>query len=181
MLRSQIASATANLAEIREVRPSDLRVAQAQVQSAQSDLEKAQVDLEMTYIRAPTNGQVLEIYTRPGEAVDPQGIMTLGQTHLMNAIAEVYELDIDRVRVGQSATIESEALAETLTGKVVQIGAQVNPQNTTSTDPVADVDKRVVAVKVRLNPADSQKVSSLTNLQVTVAIDVGQFESQSVE
>ena len=128
----------------------------------------------MAYIRAPASGQVLEIYTRPGETVGTQGILTLGQTQQMNAIAEVYELDIDRVRLGQAATVESAALREPLTGEVVQIGAQINPQNINSTDPVTDVDKRVIEVKVRLNPADSEQVSLLTNLQVTVAIDVAE-------
>lgn len=174
VMRSQINSAAASLDEIQEVRPTDVRIAQARLQSARSNLEKAEVDLEMTYIRAPADGQVLEIYTRPGETVSPQGILTLGQTHRMNAIAEVYELDIDRVRLGQTATIQSPALREVLTGEVVQIGTQVNPQNINSTDPVADVDKRVIAVEIRLSPEDSQKVSSLTNLQVTVAIDVDQ-------
>lgn len=174
VMRSQVTSAAASLDEIREVRPTDLRIAQARVQSARSNLEKAQVDLEMAYIRAPTDGQVLEIYTRPGESISSQGILTLGQTRKMNVVAEVYELDIHRVRTGQTAKIQSDALRQELTGKVVQIGTQVNPQSIASTDPVADVDKRVVAVEIRLNPADSEKVSALTNLQVIVAINVAQ-------
>lgn len=39
------------------------------------------------------------------------------------------------------------------------------------TDPVADVDARVVEVKIRLHPEDSQKVANLTNLQVNVVIE----------
>lgn len=170
-LQSQVESAQASLNEISEVRPTDLRLAQAQLQSAASDLLKAEVDLEMSYVRAPTAGQVLEVYARPGEVVGSQGIVTLGQTQQMNAIAQVYELDINKVRLGQSARITSDALTEEITGKVVQIGAQVNPQNIMSTDPVADVDQRIVAVKIRIDPSDRQKVSSFTNLQVTVLID----------
>lgn len=170
-LQSQVESAQASLNEISEVRPTDLRLAQAQLQSAASDLLKAEVDLEMSYVRAPTAGQVLEVYARPGEVVGSQGIVTLGQTQQMNAIAQVYELDINKVRLGQSARITSDALTEEITGKVVQIGAQVNPQNIMSTDPVADVDQRIVAVKIRIDPSDRQKVSSFTNLQVTALID----------
>ncbi len=38
------------------------------------------------------------------------------------------------------------------------------------TNPTADADARIVEVKIRLNPAGSQKVAGLTNLQVTTHI-----------
>ena len=37
---------------------------------------------------------------------------------------------------------------------------------------MADKDARVVEVKVRLDPEDSEKVAGLTNLQVRVKIDL---------
>ncbi|PSB57228.1 HlyD family secretion protein, partial [filamentous cyanobacterium CCP1] len=94
-----------------------------------------------------------------------------GQTHQMNVIAEVYELDINNVQVGQRATMTSHAFSGELHGTVTRTGLQINPQNILSTDPAADVDRRIVEVKIRLDPDDSQRVSSLTNLQVNVLID----------
>ncbi|MEO1397193.1 MAG: HlyD family secretion protein, partial [Cyanobacteria bacterium J06634_5] len=38
------------------------------------------------------------------------------------------------------------------------------------TDPLADTDGRVVEVKIRLDPDDSQAIAGLTNIQVDVTI-----------
>jgi HlyD family secretion protein len=88
----------------------------------------------------------------------------------MNVIAEVYELDVSRLRLGQKAVITSNGFSGKLHGTVSEIGLQINPQEILSTDPTADVNSRIVEVKISLNSADSQKVSSLTNLQVNVVI-----------
>jgi len=168
----RINAARATLDQMAEVRPTDIRAAEAEVQRAIADVTKAKADLNLATIRAPLAGQILQIHARPGEVVGDRGIAALGQTRQMNVVAEVYELDVGRVRVGQTATIASDAFSETLQGEVLQVGFQVNSQNVLSTDPVTDVDQRVVEVKIRLNPADSQRVAALTNLQVTVVIDL---------
>jgi HlyD family secretion protein len=46
----------------------------------------------------------------------------------------------------------------------------VQRQNIVNTDPSANINNRIVEVKVRLDEASSQKVAGLTNLQVKVAI-----------
>jgi HlyD family secretion protein len=46
---------------------------------------------------------LIEIHTYPGERVGADGILELGRTDEMVAIAEVYETDIGRVRKGQRA------------------------------------------------------------------------------
>jgi HlyD family secretion protein len=171
-LREQINAAQATLSQIAEVRPTDIQAAQAELQSAIADVAKARADLNLTTVRAPTAGQILKIYARPGEVVGNQGILALGQTQQMNVMAEVYELDVGHVRVGQTATITADALPNALRGEVTQVGLQVNAQNVLSTDPVANVDQRVVEVKIRLDPAESQRVAALTNLQVKVVIDI---------
>ena len=99
----------------------------------------------------------------------PSGIVDLGRTDKMYAVAEVYETDILHVRTGQRATIKSPALNQTLTGTVEYIGRRVGKLDLLSTDPTARTDARVVEVKVRLD--DSKAVAGLTNLQVTVEIE----------
>jgi HlyD family secretion protein len=170
--QAQIQSAQATLDQIAEVRPTDIQVAEAEVDRALANVDKAAADLALTYIRTPQDGQILEIYTRPGEVVGDQGIAALGQTSQMNVVAEVYELDVNKVEIGQRATIMSHAFPEELHGTVTKIGLQINPQNVMSTDPTADVDRRIVEVNIRLDPDDSQRVSSFSNLQVNVVVDV---------
>jgi HlyD family secretion protein len=170
-LQQQINEAKATLNQIAEVRPTDVQVAQAEVESAIAAVEKAQADQELTYVRAPKGGQILKIYTFPGEIVGNEGIADMGQTDQMYVVAEVYETDVNQVRIGQQARITSEAFSGELHGKVTQVGLQVKKQATFSTDPVADVDRRVVEIKIRLNPKDAKQVRSLTNLQVEVIIN----------
>jgi HlyD family secretion protein len=171
-LQQQINEAGATLDQIAEVRPTDVQAAQAEVESAIAAMEKAQADLDLAYVRAPKDGQILKIYTFPGEVVGNEGIADMGQTDQMYVVAEIYETDVTQVRIGQQARITSEAFSRKLHGKVTQIGLQVRKQGTFSTDPVADVDRRVVDVKIRLNPEEAKQVKGLTNLQVEVLINI---------
>jgi len=171
-LQQQSNEAKATLNQIAEVRPTDVQAAQAEVESAIAAVEKAQADLELTYVRAPKDGQILKIYTFPGEIVGNEGIADMGQTDQMYVVAEIYETDVSQVRIGQQARITSEAFSRELHGKVTQVGLQVKKQATFSTDPVADVDRRVVEVKIRLDSEDTKQVTRLTNLQVEAIINV---------
>lgn len=168
----QINEAKANLNRIAEVRPTDVQAAQATVDKALASVEKAKADLETAYVRSPKDGRILKLHARPGEAISNQGegIFKLGQTDQMYAVAEVYETDIGKVRLGQRATVTSDALTGKLQGTVDQIGWEVGKKDVLSTDPAAATDVRVVEVKIRLDPTSSQQVAALTNLQVTVEI-----------
>ncbi|MEG4579719.1 biotin/lipoyl-binding protein [Microcoleus sp. MON1_C5] len=168
--QQQINEAVANLDRIAEVRPVDIAAAAAEVSSAASAAKGAKANLDLAYIRAPRDAQVLKIHTHPGERVGNDGIVELGQTREMLAVAEIYESDVDKVRLGQTAKITSDALTGELRGTVEYIGLQVQRQNIVNTDPSANIDSRIVEVKVRLDAASSQKVAGLTNLQVKVAI-----------
>lgn len=147
-------------------------MAQAEVDSAIIAVEKARADLDLAYVRSPINGQILKIHAWPGEIVGDKGIVDLGQTNQMYAVAEIYETDVGKVRLGQQATITSEAFPGKLQGIVAQIGLQVDKKDVLDTDPAADVDARVVEVKIRLNPEGSRQVAGLTRLQVKVAINI---------
>ena len=174
-LQEQIAQEQAILDKLREVRPVDLAEAQAEVDYAIAKVQRIASELEDYYVRVPIDGQILKINTLVGEQVDTrEGIVELGRTSQMYAIAEVYETDIGRVKVGQKATVISEhgGFDGKLQGTVDHIGLQIKKQDVLESDPAADKDARVVEVKVRLDPQDSDKVAGLTNLQVRVKIDL---------
>ena len=172
-LESQIVEATENLNNIAEVRPVDLDTAQAEVAAAISAAKRAEIELAQAYVRTPIAGRVLKIHTYPGETVNEQnGIAQLGQTEQMVVVAEVYQTDINKVRLGQSATITSDIFSEKLQGTVNQIDLLVSQQNVFSDRPGENLDRRVVEVKIVLNPEDSEKVAGLSNLQVQTAIQI---------
>jgi len=155
------ASCTAAHANAR-VAASEIDVANARVAVAQAELERAQ-------IRAPVNGRILDVLKQPGEFIGAEGLMELGKTDKMYAIAEVYETDIRRVKVGQSATVRSDALPRVLNGKVEWIRHKVQKQDVTGTDPAADKDARIIEVEILLD--DSEAAAALTHLQVEIIID----------
>ncbi len=168
----QIAAAQATLNKIAEVRPVDVAGAQAELARAQASLRQAQAELAEAYVRAPVAGSILKVHSRAGESPSDNGIVEMGQTSQMVAVAEVYESDVRKLRVGQSATVKSEsgAFAQDLRGTVSEIGLQIGKQDVLNTDPAADSDSRVVEVKVAIDPTDSTKVQGLTNSKVAVTI-----------
>lgn len=170
-VQEQLVSGQGTLDQIAEVRSVDVAVAQAELEDALAAVQQAQAQLETAYVRSPKVGQILKIHTWPGEIVSNKGIVELGRTNQMYAIAEVYETDISKVRLGQQAIITSAGFTGKLQGTVDEVGLQIGKKDVLGTDPVADVDARVVEVKIRLNPADSKLVAALTNLKVKLTID----------
>ena len=174
-LQEQITEAVATLDRIAEVRDVDVEVAQAEVDRATATLKQAEESLKLTYVTAPTDGQVLKLNAYAGEVVNQdEGVIEFGQTNQMVVVAEVYESDISRVRLGQQAIIKSEtgAFKGEVKGVVSQIGLQIGKQDVLDTDPAADVDSRVVEVKIRLHQEDSKSVAHLTNSKVIVKINL---------
>jgi HlyD family secretion protein len=166
----EISETQGKLNSIAEIRPVDVALARTEVESAIANLKKAETELDLAYIRAPINGQILKIHTKVGEKIGDQGIADFAQTSKMMAVAEVYQTDISKVKLGQKAIITSQGFTGELQGTVQQIGLQVKRQNVFSDQPGENLDSRIIEVKIRLNPEDSKKVSGLTNLQVQTAI-----------
>jgi HlyD family secretion protein len=171
-LNEQIKQAKANVDRIAEVRPVDLRSAEAEITRAEASARQAQADLELAYVRSPIAGEVFKIQTKPGEAPSSKGILEIAQNDQMVAVAEVYESDIGKVKVGQTAEINSETGSFTgkIQGTVVQVGLQVAKKDVLNTDPAADADSRVVEVKIAIDPAQSNSIRALTNSKVEIKI-----------
>jgi HlyD family secretion protein len=141
---------------------------QAAVEVARARVQHSQATLERCTVRAPADGRILRILAYPGEIVALEGLLEMAKVGRMYAIAEVWETDIRRTRIGQKATVTSPALDGALSGVVEHVRLQVRKQDTTGTDPVSRKDARIVEVEVLLD--EPAKVASLTNLQVEVVL-----------
>jgi len=124
--------------------------------------------IERGFVRAPFAGRVIDVHARQGELVGTQGVVELGRVDQMYAIAEVYETDIRNVKVGQKASVKSDALARPLTGTVTRIRPKVQKLDEIGTDPAARKDARIIEVEIRLD--DSAAAASLSLLQVEIEI-----------
>jgi len=149
----------------REIKLLDLR---GQLSQARAQLARLNSDLVQSELRAPIAGTVLRIHARPGERPDAKGILELGATDRMEAVAEVYESDISRVRLGQGATLISEngGVRGQLRARVVRIAPQVRQRQVLATDPTGDADARVVEVRLALDPAAAARVRDLVGLKL---------------
>ncbi len=172
-LYQQAQEAQANLYKVSEVRKVDILKAQAELNLTLAEFNQAKADLDIALVKSPIDGQVLKIHARPGEKVsDVDGIADIARTQQMMVIAEVYESDIAKVKLGQIALIKSEngSFPDELEGQVRVIGLKIGKKDVLDTDPSADIDARVVEVKILLRPESSKKVAQLTYAKVLVKI-----------
>jgi HlyD family secretion protein len=187
---ANLAAARARLAELKHQFEVDQINAQVQIRLAQAQLERAQAEFPIASLQAqiasaesrarrmalvaPVDGRILNIKLKPGEDVTNAPILTMGDTTLMRAVAEVYETDISLVKLGQSATVNSRALPHPVTGKVTRIGSMIFKNDVLNVDPAARADARVVEVWIDLD--DVTLTEGLTNLTVDVVIDTASGE-----
>lgn len=172
----QIAEAQATLTAVSEIRPVDVQLAKSELTKAQASVKQAEANLEQAYVRSPVETssdasfRVIAVNTHAGELISNQGIIELGQTEQMYAVAEIYDSDIPKIHPGQTATIKADALPQALNGTVEEVGLRVKKQSALEIDPTTNIDARVIEVRVKLDEISSKKAASLTNLQVKVTI-----------
>ena len=187
---ANLMSSNARLSELNQQFEIDKIDAESQIRVARAQLERSKADFPIASLErqivsadararrlalyAPIDGRILNIKIKPGEDVGSGPVLTMGDTTSMRAVAEVYETDIGRVRVGQSATITSFALPRPIPGKVARIGSMIFKNDVLNVDPAARADARVVEVWIDLD--DGGSMQQLTNMTVNVEIDAAGAE-----
>lgn len=161
------------LASVSEVRATDVHAQELEVSAADAAVQSSRETLKATEVRAPTAGRVLRIHTRPGEKTGDLGLMEIGAVNRMQAVAEVFEGDMSRIAVGQSADVIVDGTGATLKGKVVTLGQIVGRKVVLTNDPVSDTDARVLEVRIDLDAASIARVERMSNARVEVTLDVG--------
>ncbi len=146
----------------------DLLISETSILKLKSTVDAINVDLEQTQLKSPIDGIVLQILVREGERPNSSGVINVGANELMEALIEVYESDIDRVKLGQDVDLISEngGFKGSLRGQVSLISPQVRQRRVLSTDPTGDADSRVIEVRVKLDNVSAKKVSHLTGMKV---------------
>jgi HlyD family secretion protein len=94
-----------------------------QINQAQANVNLYQSQLNDNYIRSPINGKVTEVNVKRGETVSPnQSIINLLSIEPFQIKVNIYEQDIVRVKIGNTAKIELVAFPKQIfEGKVVSI------------------------------------------------------------
>ena len=162
--------AQGSLDSLQEVRETDVRVAAMEVEAAKAAVNVAEADLRSSSLRAPVDGRILRIHTRPGERLDQDGIIEMGDVDHMHAVAEVFEADVALVSIGMTVDVLLDGSGIPLSGTVVDVGHIVARKIVLTNDPVSDTDARVVEVRVALDPASAAKVGRLSNARIEAFI-----------
>lgn len=139
------------------------------VNKAEANLKEAEATAEEFVLKAPFSGEVIEVNVKSGEAVGNSGVCEIADTTTMFVEAEVYVSDIAKVKVGDRALCNPEALPnETLEGEVSVISPYVKNNLIFSQDPSEFADRKVILVKIKL--LSSAKVRALIGSPVRVKI-----------
>ena len=134
---------------------------------AEKQVAIAKEALDDSTVRSPEAGRVLKVLGRPGEHPGPVLFM-IGNTSTMFVLAEVYESDALSLKVGQKATISSNALPVKLLGTVQSVGTMIYKSNLDSVDTAKQSNSRVLEALIKLKP--NSYAAKLINLQVDVVI-----------
>ena len=111
----------------------------------------AKLQYEQTQIKAPSAGTILKTFVEPGEVLAAQPILQMADLKHMLCQAEVFETDIQCIRVGRRVRVTSPAFPNTgrsraLKGRSAASAASSPRPKLKSLDPYAAEDRHVVEV-----------------------------------
>lgn len=166
-----ISESSFNEAE-RNLRQSQATVAalRAELASVSADSDFSQKELSQGKLLSPMDGTILAVKARPGELVGSSGVVEMADLTQLDVVAEVYERDITRVKIGQKAEVKVAGLREPLVGEVRDIGFLIRKNDINSTDPLADRDNRVVEVRITLDSVAIETLRHMIYMQVDVRL-----------
>jgi HlyD family secretion protein len=172
-LRSDIEGAKQTLDKIKEVRQVDVDTAKNELRQAEASRDKAKQDLADATVLAPQAGRILKIFSWPGDKVGDNGLLEMADTSAMVVTAEVYQSDLNKLKIGQGATITADGFQGSARATLYKVLPQVQKQSIFGGTPGENMDQRVYEVKLRLHPTakEEKRLRFASNLQVNVIFD----------
>jgi len=157
--RARVKAAADRLALVESwTRKEELEAADAEIAQRRHELAVAEAEFEKTVLRAPISGTVIRKNLRVGEAVSAlqvQPVVTIADMKDLRVRAEVDEIDVGRVQVGQRVLLDLLAAPERpLHGTVLRLGKTMGRKKVQSNDPNERVDVRVLEVLIDIDEAD---------------------------
>jgi len=143
----------------------------AEIINAESEQRIAEVALDNTFIYSPLTGTILKILTWPGERIQDSGLLEMADLTQLDVVAEVYESDLPKVKVGQKAYISGSGFKHSYNAQVRELGFQVRKNDLNDTDPLADKDNRIIEVRLTLEPKAIADLQHQIFRQVHVRIE----------
>jgi multidrug resistance efflux pump len=153
----------------------DKLISKAQVEQARALVEQTRCDIDRTLVRAPVDGEVMQVNVRPGEYVGTpptQALVMLGNLHQLHVRVDIDEHDIPRFRPGAPARASLRGNPRTEYAlRFVRVEPFVVPKKSLTGDNTERVDTRVLPVIYAL---EAKGTPIYVGQQVDVFIDAGQ-------
>jgi HlyD family secretion protein len=142
-----------------------------EVEAARKALEQAQKDLDEATITAPFDGIVGAVYVDEGDIIPPPTMAATVAIYFITPTslelkAEVDEIDIPEVEVGQSVTVEVDAIADELFEGTV-----------TSISPVPTIQTGLVLYEVTVSLVIPADAGVMVGMSATADITVDKSEN----
>jgi HlyD family secretion protein len=138
-------------------RAEDVALARAKVAAAMAQRDEAKVRLERFVVKAPNEGDVLQVKFRVGEYYQPTGadpLFVVGDTTKLRVRMDLDERDVGRVVAGAEAFVTADAYpGRRFGGKVAEIGHRMGRKNVRSDDPIERIDTKILEVLIDLEDA----------------------------
>ena len=141
-------------------RGEDIAEAEAKKGLATASLDHARKRLDQCTVRSRSDGTVLSTSVTPGQyvaATTPSPLLRVVDDRVMRVRAEVDELDLGKVCIGQAAKVTADGFKGiSLTGKVTQMSPSMGRRTILSGDPAEKADRDVREVVVTLDSTESR-------------------------
>jgi HlyD family secretion protein len=129
----------------------DLLVSRARVKQAESEVERVRIELDRLIVRAPTDGEVLQVNVRPGQFAAlawREPMIVLGDVDQLNLRVDIDEHDLPLYNTEMEATAYVRGRPEQpfKLEKIVKIEPYVIPKKSLTGDNAERVDTRVLQV-----------------------------------
>jgi HlyD family secretion protein len=158
--RNQLMLAKANLALLKAgAWDPDKVIAYAAVQQARAQVQQGETQLDLMEIRAPVDGTILQLNTRPGEYLPTsagQSLIVMGKITPLHVRVNVDEEDLPRLRLNAPARarIRGDSKETEIPMTFVRLEPYVVPKTSLTGQNTERVDTRVVQLIYALDPAN---------------------------
>ncbi|NMM75908.1 efflux transporter periplasmic adaptor subunit [Rhodococcus sp. SRB_17] len=157
-----------------------------EVAAARARLDQAKVDLARTVIRAPLDGVVAQRRVQLGQRVQPgMPLMAVVPVYEIYVDANFKEVQLEKVRVGQSVTLHADLYGQGVTYQGVVEGFSGGSGSAFSTIPAQNATGNWIKVvqrlpvRVKLDPAELQANPLKVGLSMSAEIDTRTGDKQA--
>ena len=173
--KATLAKAEADLAKLKAgAWKEDIEVQRAAVEQAQSQIESIKIMLERLIVRAPVDGEILQVNVRPGQFAAlawKEPMIVLGEVNRLHVRVDIDENDLYRFREGMPAWANVKGRKEPrFPLEFVRIEPYVIPKKSLTGDNSERVDTRALQVLYALPDQPPAKVYVGQQMEVFLAL-----------